>query len=229
MKILAIETASNLCSVSVLENNKLIKEIISDETKNHSIMLMPLIDELLNSRNLKLSDIDLFACDKGPGSFTGIRIGISTIKGFCDVLNKPCIGVSSLDALARNVNENGYICSLIDAKHNNVYCSIYKFEDNKYIQIQDYIFDDINNILNLLNDFKNNIFFVGNCGILYKDMIKSFLNDKAIIMPDSEPTSSLIGLTAFEKYNLEEDFSSLHLNPLYLKKSNAELSLKIDL
>lgn len=229
MKILAIETASNLCSVSVLEDNKLIKEIISDETKNHSIMLMPLIDELLNSRNLKLSDIDLFACDKGPGSFTGIRIGISTIKGFCDVLNKPCIGVSSLDALARNVNENGYICSLIDAKHNNVYCSIYKFEDNKYIQIQDYIFDDINNILNLLNDFKNNIFFVGNCGILYKDMIKSFLNDKAIIMPDSEPTSSLIGLTAFEKYNLEEDFSSLHLNPLYLKKSNAELSLKIDL
>lgn len=229
MKILAIETASNLCSVSVLENNKLIKEIISDETKNHSIMLMPLIDELLNSRNLKLSDIDLFACDKGPGSFTGIRIGISTIKGFCDVLNKPCIGVSSLDALARNVNENGYICSLIDAKHNNVYCSIYKFEDNKYIQIQDYFFDDINNILNLLNDFKNNIFFVGNCGILYKDMIKSFLNDKAIIMPDSEPTSSLIGLTAFEKYNLEEDFSSLHLNPLYLKKSNAELSLKIDL
>lgn len=223
MKILAIETASNLCSVSVLEDNKLIKEIISDEAKNHSIMLMPLIDELLNSLNLKLDDIDLFACDKGPGSFTGIRIGISTIKGFCDVLNKPCIGISSLDSLARNVKENGYICSLIDAKHDNVYCGIYKFEDNKLTQFENYVFDDINNILELLKDLKNNIFFVGNCGILYKDMIESVLKNNAIILQDSETTSTLVGLTAFDKYNLEERFDSFSLNPLYLKKSNAEL------
>ena len=88
MKILSIETSGKVCAVALLEDNKLIKEEIIEDENTHSIKLMPLVDKLLKQTNTKISDIDLFACDIGPGSFTGIRIGVSTIKAFLDVTDK---------------------------------------------------------------------------------------------------------------------------------------------
>ncbi len=87
MKILSIDTASSICSVAILEDNKVIKEISNDDANTHSVKLMPQIEQLFKETNLTLNDIDLLACDKGPGSFTGIRIGISTVKAFLDVTN----------------------------------------------------------------------------------------------------------------------------------------------
>lgn len=122
MKILALETSSDIASVSLLEDNKLILELKENSPKTHSEALMPLIDRVLKDTENNLSDISLFAVDNGPGSFTGIRIGLSTIKAFCDVENKPCIPVSSLEGLVYTYqNEESIICSLIDAKHSNVY------------------------------------------------------------------------------------------------------------
>ena len=91
MKILSIDTSSSICSVAILEDNKLIKEISNNDSNTHSVKLMPQIEQILKETNLSLSDIDLLACDKGPGSFTGIRIGISTVKAFNDVTNIPSI------------------------------------------------------------------------------------------------------------------------------------------
>ena len=82
---------------------------------------MPLIDELFKDTNLTLDNIDLLACSQGPGSFTGIRIGIATIKAFADAKNIPVVGVTSLESLAYNITESGLIVSLIDAKNENVY------------------------------------------------------------------------------------------------------------
>ncbi len=87
MKILSIDTASSICSVAILEDNKLVKEISNNDTNTHSVKLMPQIEQIFKETNLTLNDIDLLACDKGPGSFTGIRIGISTVKAFFDVTN----------------------------------------------------------------------------------------------------------------------------------------------
>lgn len=122
MKILSIETVGNICAVALTEDNNLIKEEILEDGNTHSVKLMPLVDKLLKETNITVNDIDLFACDIGPGSFTGIRIGVSTIKAFIDVTNKKTVGVSSLEILARNVDEDGIICSLLDAKNDNVYC-----------------------------------------------------------------------------------------------------------
>ena len=119
MKILAVETSSKVCSVALAEDDKLIKEEILEDENTHSVKLMPLIDKLLSETNNKLEDVDLFAVDKGPGSFTGIRIGIATIKAFMDVTNKKGIGITSLETLAYNVKEDSIICSLIDAKNEN--------------------------------------------------------------------------------------------------------------
>ena len=110
MKILCIDTSSNLCSVAILENNNLINKLELNNGLTHSETLMPLIKELLNTSNLSLKDIDLLVSDIGPGSFTGIRIGVSTVKAFADCLNIPCVGISSLEVLAYNIKNNGIIC-----------------------------------------------------------------------------------------------------------------------
>ena len=135
MKILSIDTASDLCTVAVLEDENCIKEIIVNDARNHSEKIMPVIEKALYETNLNLKDIDLFVCDKGPGSFTGIRIGVGTVLAFKDTLNTSCVGISSLEALAYNVKQDGIICSLIDAKNNNVYIGIFELVNNKYCQL----------------------------------------------------------------------------------------------
>lgn len=223
MKILAIETSCDILSVSLLEDNNLILELKENSPKTHSEVLMPLIDQLLNKVHINLTDIDLFACDNGPGSFTGIRIGLSTIKAFCDALCKPCVAVSSLEALAHTVQEeNSYICTLINAKHENVYSAIFEYENNNYRKCQDFSFENINNLLKKLEYLKKKIFFAGNCGILYKDMIKSYLQNEVIFLEDSLISSKYVGIVAFNKYKNEIFSNSYNLTALYLKKSSAE-------
>lgn len=171
------------------------------------------------------------------GSFTGIRIGLSTIKAFCDVSNKPCVGITSLEGFAYksnnalNLNFTGehclplqtnteyYICSLLNANHGNAYCGIFKFANQKIVQINDYFFDTINNIFNFVNNLEKSIFFVGNCGIFLNDMIKS---DKMHINSNSIISAIDIGMAAFDKYSNGFYGDSNFLTPLYLKKSSAE-------
>ena len=104
MNILSITTSSIVCGVAILENEKVIKELNLNNGLTHSESLMPIIKNILEETNLALSDIELLAIDRGPGSFTGIRIGVATIKAFSDSLNIKCIGVNSLEGLSLNTN-----------------------------------------------------------------------------------------------------------------------------
>lgn len=219
MKILAVDTATAVCSVAILEDKNVILEKTLETVNTHSVTLMPLIQEVLSECNLSLSDIDLFACDKGPGSFTGIRIGLSTIKAFCDITNKPCVGITSLEGFAYKVyNTDYYICSLLNANHGNAYCGIFNFDNGKLVQTHDYFFDSIDNILNIVNDLEKNIFFVGNYSFLSKDMIK--FNHR--IDPNTCISAVDIGKAAFDKFNSGSYGDSDFLTPLYLKASSAE-------
>ena len=166
LKILSIDTSSTNCSVAILEDNNVLAYLCTDDSNNHSVSLMPLINQIFQDTNLKLEDIDVFACDKGPGSFTGIRIGVSTIKAFSDVTKKTCIGISSLKSLAYTLpipTESCYVCSLIDAKHENCYCGIFKVVENGYYKIEDYFFDSISNIINKLKNLNKKLFFCRKC------------------------------------------------------------------
>lgn len=223
MKILAIETSCDIASVSILEDNNVILELKETSIKTHSESLMPLIDNIFTKMHLSLDDIDLLAVDNGPGSFTGIRIGLSTIKAFGDAKNKPCIAVSSLESLAYTCEEeNCYICSMVDAKHSNVYAGIFEKNGNKYIKYCDFMFDTIDNLLLVLGSLKKKIFFVGNCGILYKDVVKSYLKNDVFFEDDVLVSSKYVGIAAFDKFNSGEFLSSNALSALYLKKSSAE-------
>lgn len=225
MKILSVETAGSICAVALAEDDKLIKEKILDDGNTHSVKLMPLIDKLLSETNIKISDIDLFACDIGPGSFTGIRIGVSTIKAFMDVTNKKALGITSLENLAYNVDTEDLVCALIDAKNENVYYGFFKKENGKYSPICDLNFDNINNVIEIAKNINKKIFFVGNGSIEYKDMIESKLEN--IVMLDDEKNklnARNIALVAYLKRDDAVDTN--HLKPLYLRVSNAERDMK---
>lgn len=226
MKILSIETASNNCSVAILEDTKLIKEVSICDENTHSQKLMPLIDSILKENNILLHDIDLFACDKGPGSFTGIRIGIATLKAFHDVLNKPIIGISALDAFANVIfQNNAFICSIIDAKHENVYYSIYEKNNRGIVQVVEYGFRNIHELCNEIEKYKKFIFFVGNGSIVYEDVLKSKLQ-RNIDIVKTPINASNIGYCAFLEYCNSQNSQFLDIEPLYIKKSSAEIELE---
>ena len=148
MKILSIDTSSDICSVAILEDNTVLKELHIDDIKTHSEKLMPLIQNIFDECKLSLDNINLIACSKGPGSFTGIRIGIATAKAFADSKNIQAIGISSLDGLAYNIENEGLTCSIIDAKNNNVYFGLFE----NYILKGEYNACSIDEAIEILKD-----------------------------------------------------------------------------
>lgn len=222
MRILSIDTASNLSTVAVLEDETCIKEIVVNDARNHSEKIMPMIEQVLTETNLTLKDINLIVCDKGPGSFTGIRIGVGTVIAFRDSLNIPCVGISSLEALAYNVKSDGLICSLIDAKNNNVYFSLFKLENNKYTQINDFKFETIENVFEVLKKYDSSITFVGDGSVFYKELILQ-KNLHSNFCENNDLSSYSLGLAGLEHYKNSTDNSIM---PLYLRKSQAERMLE---
>ena len=228
MKILAIDTSSKICSISILEDKNVIIEKHNDDEKTHSQKLMPLIDEIFKESNLTLDDIDLLACSQGPGSFTGIRIGISTVKAFADVKHIPIIGVTSLESLSYNVNTEGLIASLIDAKHDNVYFALYKLSNNEHHIVHAPTSAEITSVIATLKSFDNStITFVGDGSIVHKELLeKEIKNCKFASAEECNQTSVSIGISAFNKYNSSTYKPSYTLSPIYLKKSQAEINLE---
>ena len=223
MKILSIDTASDLCTVAVLEDTNCIKEIIVNDARNHSEKIMPVIEQALQESNIILKDINLIVCDKGPGSFTGIRIGVGTVLAFQDTLEIPCIGISALEALVYNTDQEGLICSLIDAKNNNVYFGLYELKNGEYSQIGNFEFKTIEEIISILNPYSSKgITFVGDGAIVNKDYIQENL-DNCIFCDKNNLSSYSLGLAGYNAYKKGIETS---LMPLYLRKSQAERALE---
>lgn len=221
MKILSIDTSSNLCAVAVLDDTKLIKQNILNDTKNHSEKVMPVIAQTLLESNLKLNDVNLIVCDKGPGSFTGIRIGVATVMSFVDSLKISSIGITSLEALAYNVllNEKSsdFICSLIDAKNDNVYFELYSTSSNLLTSILPAECKNIRELISLLQPYEN-ICFVGDGAIAHKDILVSNLNN-CTFSSYNEISSYSLGIAGLNAYNSGRKDDLL---PVYLRKSQAE-------
>ena len=213
MKILCVETSSNICGVAVLENTNLIKKIELDSGLTHSETLMPIIQQILENSNISLKDIDLLVCDIGPGSFTGLRIGIATIKAFADSLDIPTIGISSLELLAYNIKEEGLICSTIDCRNNNCYFALYEYKNGSYKIIEEPSAKSDDEVIDLLKSIYPNtkINYIGN-GLETKST-------------DFKINVENLGIAGYKKFihnnNLGEE-----ILPLYLKKPQAERLLE---
>lgn len=222
MKILAVDTSSKICAVAILEDNKVIDEIKLDNGKTHSENLMPIIKEILDKNDLTLKDMNLIAVSVGPGSFTGIRIGIATIKPMAEVYNLPVASVTSLETLARNIEnkeKDFTIISLIDARNNQVYAG---FFDTEYNLKEDEIAEDIDEVLKKAGKYSK-IIFVGDGAIIHKEKIEENLKDRNIIFAKENNQSAIntgkIGYKKFLEKNLKNADTIL---PIYLRKSQAE-------
>ncbi|MDO5556372.1 MAG: tRNA (adenosine(37)-N6)-threonylcarbamoyltransferase complex dimerization subunit type 1 TsaB [Clostridia bacterium] len=213
MKILSISTSSKIASVAISENLNCIKELNIDNLKTHSETLIPLIEQLLDTVKITLTDINLIACDIGPGSFTGIRIAIATVKAIAQSLDIPIVEVSSLEALSYNVQNHDNICALIDARNNQVYCGIF---NKNYNLLENYLADDINNILHIINKYKN-IAFVGDGAVVHKSLLN--IND---FQYDNVIHSKNIAICAYSKFQNKKIKTADTLLPMYLRPSQAE-------
>ena len=213
MKILCIDTSSTLCSVAILEDTTLINKLELDNGLTHSETLMPLIKELFDKSNLSLKDINLLVSDIGPGSFTGIRIGVATCKAFSDSLNIPCIGVSSLEVLAYNIKNDGIICSTIDCKNDNCYFALYELIGGNYNVLEEPCAKTVQEVLDLLN-------------LKYSDKSIEFVGDGI----PSESTNCYLnvenlGIAGFKKFIFRNKVGE-NILPLYLKKPQAQRQLE---
>lgn len=226
MKILSIDTSSKICSVSILEDCNVLLEKHTNDERTHSQNLMPLVNEIFKETNLTLDNIDLLACSQGPGSFTGIRIGIATIKAFADAKNIPVVGVTSLESLAYNISETGLIVSLIDAKNDNVYYSLFSNNGSTYSQIGEFKSDSIQNILDNLSIYDDKLIFVGDGAVKHHDKILRLIRNPVFANEvQNQQTSISIGKSAYNKFKNGIYGDSNSLSPIYLKKSQAERNL----
>lgn len=226
MKILAIETSSKICGACLCENDKIIDKLEIDNGLTHSQNLMPLIKDLLDKNNLKISDLDAFVCDIGPGSFTGIRIGVATAMAFVDCSNNvKYTGVSSLEALAYNIKEDGFIASIIDCKNDNCYYALYELKNGNYTEILSPTAASIFEMFEQLKNTTNKtITFVGDGVNAYQSEI--LLNiENAIYASESLNIINTENL-AFAGFNKLSSGSELSLTPLYLKKPQAQRQLE---
>ena len=211
MLILGIDTSTKICTCSIFDSeNGVIAETSLSVKKNHSNIVMPIIDNLFKISDLTINDIDKIAVAIGPGSFTGVRIALGIAKGLAMALNKPLIAVNELDILEAiaDGNENEVI-PLIDARKERVY---YKYQ-NKYVD--DYL-------INLISNFDKNkkYIFVGDGAINYKNILKDNLGENAIILPmyNAFPRASVLCELALNK----EEANIYTLEPEYISKSRAE-------
>ena len=218
MKILAVDTSSEICSVAILENDNVIVENSLNDGKTHSENLMTIMENTLEENKIKLSDIDLIACSVGPGSFTGIRIGVSSIKAIAEVLDVPVAAVTSLEALAKNVESKGVtIVSLIDAKNDQVYAGIF---DDEYNKKEEYIADSIYTVIERVKEY-DNVIFVGNAAIKYKELLDS--NFENVVVADNNlQSASSVGKIGYKKHKEKDLTSADTIMPMYLRKSQAE-------
>lgn len=236
MKILAIDTSSKNCSVAVVDCGKNGSAVLafdnSADERTHSQKLMPMVEQLLNKSSISLDDIDLLASCIGPGSFTGIRIGVATIKAFSDSKNIPIAGITSLESLSYLVEQNGYIFTIIDAKNENTYSAGYKLDNNTRITEIDPFADSLTNSLDTflsylssknINPESCNITFVGDGSINYHDIIsRKFDKFNINFAEDNEQNAVALAKCAYNKYLNNMIGNSDTVFPVYLRKSQAE-------
>lgn len=221
MLVLAIDTATKIASVALYDDKiGVVGEINLYVKLNHSNVIMTAIDNLFKMTNLKIQDVDKVAVTLGPGSFTGIRIGVAIAKGLVFGTDKKIVGINELDVIAYNAEgREEIIVPLIDARKERVYASSYIFEKEKLKRLTDYVNSDLEDILKELEGKK--AIFIGDGAIAYKNIIEEKLKENVFVF---SKTSSIPRAVVAAKLACEKEGDNLYtLEPYYVNKSQAEI------
>ena len=224
MKILSVDSSSVSASVAITENGVTLAENFINNGLTHSQTLMPMVEKTLNDANLSAKDIELFAITNGPGSFTGVRIGIASIKGMADALNKKCVAISTLEAIAEPLkNEDCIACAVMDARCNQVYTAM--FESGKRLCEDKAVLIDELGVE--LKNYNKKVVFIGDGSVLCYEKLKDVVTD--VYVSDEKIRyvhASSIGRIAEENLkNGETPIDSANLVPFYLRLPQAEREL----
>lgn len=224
MKILGIDTSTMAANVAVLQDDKLICEYTINTKKTHSQKLMPMIENMLKLSDIEVKDIDAIGICVGPGSFTGLRIGMATAKAMAHVNNIPLIGVNSLEILGANMNFcNKKICSILDAQRNQVYTCKYIIEENKSRALEEISIKPIDDLLEELNATNEEWVIVGEAVYKYKEKIENISNITISSPVNNITKASSLCIVARNKFEQNvEIYNCYNINPMYIRKSQAE-------
>jgi tRNA threonylcarbamoyladenosine biosynthesis protein TsaB len=224
MRVLSLDSATEVASCAIIEDSKLLGEVIINYKMQHSKTLLPMIDSLLVSLELSLKDIDGFVVSKGPGSFTGLRIGMATIKGFSQGTKKPFVSVSTLDSLAFNMSyTGGIICPILDALRGNVYTAIYRFDGSELVNITDYMVISIEDLISLLLGYESSVCFIGDGLVNHGELLKMSLPNVTFAPVHTNlARASALGEIGIKRLSLGQEDNIFDSSPMYLRKTQAE-------
>jgi len=219
--LLCIDSSGATLAVCVMKNDEALASYNENTGLTHSCTLMPKIIEIIEQSKITLDDIDYFVCANGPGSFTGLRIGISAMKALCHVKNKKMVAVSTLDGLMHNTADfDGLICPIIDARRKEVYTSLY-YKGEKILDDCGISLDELFEIIRKEN---KNVVFVGDGVLSYKDYIKDNLGEICFFADEKNCLQNAVsvGKAALEKIKRGEVIGYSEITASYLKPSQPE-------
>lgn len=223
MRILGIDTSTKYAGVAVVENGVLIAQSTLQFMASHSEKLLPEIAHILEIMKIPIETIDYYAVTVGPGSFTGLRVGISTVKGLAFATRKNVTPISTLEVIARGFPHVEYpICPILDARKKEVYSALFQWENGKLLRIKR---DAVLTPEALAEWIQVKTLFAGDGLSIYKDKLQQVFGEKAIFAESiyNIPSPAIVALIGFEKAEDGEFISARDLRPLYLRKSEAEI------
>ncbi len=224
MKILAIETSTMLGGAAVMDAEKgLIAEIRLNVKTTHSERLMSAVDTILRQSDLTLDVVDAFAVAAGPGSFTGLRIGLSTVKGLSYATGKPVVTVPTLEAFALNFAYSAFpVCLMLDARKSEVYTAVFTRKNDGFEKMLE---ECSIRPEDLLKGFHETVLFAGEGASLYEDLIRETMGDRAFFAPPEKmvPSPANVAAIGLEKALKGEYTNAAEAFPLYIRKSEAEV------
>lgn len=229
MKILAIESSGLVASVAVATETVLLAEYTVNFKKTHSQTLLPMVEEIVSMLGIELSEIDAIAVAEGPGSFTGLRIGSATAKGLGLALNKPIIPVPTTQGIAVNVyGAEGVLCPLMDAKRNQVYTGLYRYNKDGFQIVEEQMAISIEEIIEIVNNLGEAVTYLGD-GV---DVFSTILKEKTTVpfsfapVHCSKQRAGALATRAIELYHAGVIQTAAEHEPNYLRLSQAERELK---
>lgn len=227
MKILAVDTSATSASVAVAEENKLIGAFSINTALTHSQTLIPMIEELLNKTGLSVEEIDAIAVNAGPGSFTGVRIGVSAVKGLAFSRNLPCISVSTLHSMAYNMlGSECVVCAVMDARCSQVYNALFRVSGNTVARLTEDRALALSDLKLELQGIAERVVLVGDGAIICSEYLNGDLKNVELApMNNRIQTASSVACAGFEKLRNNEVITCSELMPTYLRLPQAQREL----
>ena len=222
LKILAVDSSAKAASTAIVENGKIIAESFINTQLTHSQTMLPMIENMLKSCNISVGEIDGFAVSVGPGSFTGLRIGISLVKGLAFSTQKKCAPVSTLEALCRNVSSIGRICAVMDARCSQVYTATYDYDGEKYTRVTE---DEAISLIQLeenVKKYEKTVIFVGDGAEMCYNKLKDTCNVLIAAENVRFQRASSVAQVAEDMFKNGAAVSAEELVPSYLRLPQAE-------